>query len=74
MKKIILSVALLLSSFFCLTAQDHKTALLIIDIQDFYFPGGKSALAEPVKAAENAAKLLDYFRKEKMSVIHVRKN
>jgi nicotinamidase-related amidase len=74
MKKIILSVALLLSSFFCLTAQDHKTALLIIDIQDFYFPGGKSALAEPVKAAENAAKLLDYFRKEKMSVIHVRHN
>ena len=57
-----------------MAAQDHKTALLLIDIQDFYFPGGKSALVEPAKAAENAAKLLSYFRKEKMLVIHVRHN
>jgi nicotinamidase-related amidase len=47
---------------------------LLIDIQDFYFPGGKSALVEPAKAADNAAKLLGYFRKEKMLVIHVRHN
>jgi nicotinamidase-related amidase len=74
MKKIFSVIVLLMSSLFVLNAQDHKTALLIIDIQDFYFPGGKSALVEPVKAADNAAKLLDHFRKEKMLVIHVRHN
>ncbi|MBE3087298.1 MAG: isochorismatase family protein, partial [Bacteroidetes bacterium] len=40
----------------------------------FYFPGGKSALIEPEKAAANAALLLDNFRKAKMPVIHVRHN
>jgi nicotinamidase-related amidase len=49
-------------------------ALLLIDIQDFYFPGGKSALVEPEKAAANAALLLEYFRKEKLPVVHVRHN
>jgi nicotinamidase-related amidase len=72
MKNIILSLVLIISTGMKLVAQDHKTALLLIDIQDFYFPGGKSALVEPVKAANNAAKLLEYFRKEKMVVIHVR--
>lgn len=50
------------------------TALLLIDIQDFYFPGGRSALVEPEKAAQNAAILLDHFRKENLTVIHVRHN
>jgi nicotinamidase-related amidase len=62
-----------LAAFVCM-AQSSKTALLLIDIQDFYFPGGKSALVEPEKAAANAAKLLGYFRKENMLVIHVRHN
>lgn len=74
MKKFIPVIVFLISSLFNLAGQDHKTALLLIDIQDFYFPGGKSALVEPVKAADNASKLLDYFRKEKMLVIHVRHN
>ena len=74
MKKIILLIFLSAILLMSLKAQIHKTALLLIDIQDFYFPGGKSALVEPVKAADNAAKLLDYFRKEKMLVIHVRHN
>jgi nicotinamidase-related amidase len=74
MKKIISSIVFLFMLILHLSAQDHKTALLLIDIQDFYFPGGKSALTEPGKAAENAAKLLVCFRKEKMPVIHVRHN
>jgi nicotinamidase-related amidase len=74
MKKIILCFVLIISTVLKLHAQDHKTALLLIDIQDFYFPGGKSALVEPEKAATNAAKLLDYFRNKKMLVIHVRHN
>ena len=74
MKKIFSLIFLSICSCFCLAGQGHKTALLLIDIQDFYFPGGKSALVEPEKAAINAAKLLNYFRKEKMMVIHVRHN
>lgn len=49
-----------------------KTALLLIDIQDFYFPGGVSALVEPEVAAENAALLLDDFREKGSLVIHVK--
>jgi nicotinamidase-related amidase len=74
MKKILSLLILIFTSIPGLHAQDHKTALLLIDIQDFYFPGGKSALVEPEKAANNAARLLEYFRKEKMPVIHVRHN
>jgi nicotinamidase-related amidase len=74
MKKIIFLLALIILSLLRLQAQDHKKALLLIDIQDFYFPGGKSALVEPEKAAVNAAKLLEYFRNKKMLVIHVRHN
>jgi nicotinamidase-related amidase len=74
MKKIIFLLALIILSLLRLQAQDHKTALLLIDIQNFYFPGGKSALVEPEKAAVNAAKLLEYFRNKKMLVIHVRHN
>lgn len=48
-----------------------KTALLIIDIQEFYFPGGFSELSEPEPAAANAALLLDHFRKNGQLVIHI---
>lgn len=49
-----------------------KTALLIIDIQDFYFSGGKMELVNPQAAADNAAILLAYFRDKGMPVIHVK--
>ena len=32
-----------------------KTALLVIDIQKDYFPGGKYPLVEPLAAAKKAA-------------------
>ena len=51
--------------------QKGDTALLLIDIQNFYFPGGKSELVEPEKAAMNAAKLLAEFRKQSLPVIYV---
>lgn len=73
MKKTLIIIALILS-FLNISAQTGTKALLIIDIQDFYFPGGKSALVEPEKAAANAALLLDNFRKEKSLVIFVRHN
>jgi len=74
MKKIIITTLLILSLSAFLSAQTARKALLIIDIQDFYFPGGSSALVEPEKAAANAALLLERFRKENLPVIHVRHN
>ena len=74
MKKLILSITIVLLTILTVQAQTRHKALLIIDIQDFYFPGGKSALVEPEKAAANAALLLQDFRKRNMPVIHVRHN
>jgi nicotinamidase-related amidase len=74
MKKVILSFAIIFLVIFNISAQSGKKALLIIDIQDFYFPGGKSALAEPEKAAANAALLLADFREKNLTVIFVRHN
>ena len=46
-------------------------ALLIIDIQNDYFPGGASALVGPEEAAKQAAKLIAAFRKKGQPVIHM---
>jgi nicotinamidase-related amidase len=51
-----------------------KTALLIIDVQDFYFPGGSVPLVNPEPASFNAQKILKKFRKKNLIVIHVRHN
>ena len=47
------------------------TALLVIDIQNDYFPNGKMALTNPEQAAQNAAKLLSQFREIGAPVFHV---
>ena len=52
----------------------QKTALLLIDIQDFYFPGGKIQLENPEVAGMNAGLILDQFRKSNMPVYHIRHN
>jgi nicotinamidase-related amidase len=74
MKKLVLLIVILALTILSLSAQPGHKALLIIDIQDFYFPGGKSALVEPEKAAANAALLLKDFRSRNLPVIHVRHN
>jgi nicotinamidase-related amidase len=48
-----------------------KTALLIIDIQNDYFDKGTNPLTGSDKASENARLILDRFRKENLSVIHI---
>lgn len=48
-----------------------KKALLIIDVQNFYFEEGPSRLHEPEKAASQIVKVLDYFRKTNQAVIHI---
>ena len=47
-------------------------ALVVIDIQNDYFPGGKMALEEPDAAASNAARVLAQFRSRNWPVFHVR--
>ena len=54
--------------------QGQKTALLLIDIQDFYFPGGRLQLENPEVAGMNAGLLLDQFRKSELPVYHIRHN
>ena len=54
--------------------EEKVMALLIIDIQDFYFPGGAMPLVGPEAASRNAARILEKFRKEGRPVIHVGHN
>ena len=52
----------------------QKTALLIVDVQEFYFPGGRMQLENPELAGMNAGLLLDHFRNKEMHIYHVRHN
>jgi nicotinamidase-related amidase len=47
---------------------------MLIDIQDFYFAGGRVPLVEPDAAAANAARVLKVFREKSWLVVHVRHN
>ena len=49
-----------------------KTALLVIDIQNDYFPGGKMELAEMSYAAENSKRIISHFRKNNWPVIFIK--
>jgi nicotinamidase-related amidase len=48
-----------------------KTALLLIDIQKDYFPGGKMELANPLEAAKKAYSILQCFREHGGHHIHI---
>ena len=48
-----------------------KTALLIIDIQKDYFPGGKHPLVNPWEAAKKAYMLLQCFREHGGHHVHL---
>jgi nicotinamidase-related amidase len=52
----------------------ENAALLIIDIQNFYFPEGRLPLVDPEKASGNAKALLQAFRGKGKLIIHVRHN
>jgi nicotinamidase-related amidase len=49
-----------------------KKALLLVDLQNDYFPGGDMELAGIDKASANAAELLARFRDARQPLIHVR--
>jgi nicotinamidase-related amidase len=48
-----------------------NTALILIDIQNDYFPGGKGELGNPLEPARQARRLLDFFRLQKWPTIHI---
>jgi nicotinamidase-related amidase len=48
-----------------------KPALVIIDIQNDYFPGGKMELEGSPEAGLQAAKLLERFRNKGLPLVHI---
>jgi nicotinamidase-related amidase len=48
-----------------------KAALLVIDIQNDYFPGGKNPLVNPEEAAKKAYVLLQCFREHGGHHVHI---
>jgi len=48
-----------------------KPALIIIDIQNDYFPGGKMELEGSPEASLQAAKLLEAFRAKGLPLVHI---
>ncbi len=69
MKRILLILVTLLP-----LSVSAQTALLLIDIQEFYFPGGMVELENPIEASRNAKKILNHFRKKKNLIVHVQHN
>lgn len=49
-----------------------KTALIIIDIQNDYFPGGRMELTGAEQAVLRAQEVLAYFRGHNLPVVHIR--
>ena len=76
MKKIVSLVFVLLLFLFSAYSQQKsdsiKTALLIVDIQNFYFPGVGPGLVNAEGASLKAKEILEIFREKKQLVVHVR--
>jgi nicotinamidase-related amidase len=49
-----------------------KTALLIVDIQNVYFPGDGPGLVNAEPASLNAKEILEVFRENNQLVVHIR--
>ncbi|RXM41472.1 cysteine hydrolase [Chryseobacterium sp. CH21] len=73
--KTVLTLGLILISLITMNAKQKQkmenTTLLIIDVQNDYFLGGKMELEKAEQAGENARKVLGYFRKNRLPVIHI---
>ncbi|HBD95816.1 MAG: hypothetical protein A2015_01840 [Spirochaetes bacterium GWF1_31_7] len=49
-----------------------KSALLVIDIQNDYFNGGKYALANSEEASVKAQELLQFYREKGHTIVHIK--
>ncbi len=48
-----------------------KTGLILVDVQNDYFPGGRMELVGMEKAGKRAGKLLDFFRNMDLPTFHI---
>ncbi len=48
-----------------------NTALVLVDIQQDYFPNGRMEVVGAVEASLNAQKLLNHFRENSLPVVHI---
>ncbi len=48
-----------------------KPALVLVDIQQDYFPNGRMEVVGAVEASLVAKKLLDYFRRQNLPIVHI---
>ena len=48
-----------------------KPALVLVDIQQDYFPNGRMEVVGSVKASLVAKKLLDHFRGKSLAIVHI---
>ena len=48
-----------------------KTALVLVDIQNDYFPGGKMELEGSLEASREAQRLLTHFRQARLPIVHI---
>lgn len=75
-KTLVLILALLIFQYSANARQKEKgnikTALLIVDIQNFYFPGDGPGLVNAETASLKAKEILEIFREENQLVVHVR--
>jgi nicotinamidase-related amidase/ketosteroid isomerase-like protein len=53
------------------SASDKRTALVLVDLQNDYFSGGRFELDNTELAAKKASQLLAHFRENEMPVIHI---
>jgi nicotinamidase-related amidase len=75
MKKTFLLFIICMSFIGGMVAQDttaEKRALIIVDVQEFYFPNGFSPLVEPEKASGKASEVLNSFRENEELIVHVK--
>ena len=76
MKKILSLILTVLLFQYSVNSQQKsdslKTALLIVDIQKFYFPGDGPGLVNAEQASLAAKEILQIFRDKKQLVVHVR--
>lgn len=49
----------------------NRLALVLIDLQNDYFPDGKMELTGALKAAQNASKILHFFRANQLPIVHI---
>ena len=71
MKKLLFSLIIMTTSLGLKSQVPDSTALILIDIQNFYFPGGSLPLVNPEAAAQKAATLLTWFRDNRKLVVHI---